>query len=325
MCGSLFEPLRAYYERCTPPGSPLYVGSEKSRYELFCSKQLAAPGAGEPYSATLQSCANAIATQACDAEVPCGADFRGSLADDTACAESYQCASGYCAKAGDIFTALADCGKCAPKIPLGGTCNGGSTTSCADGGICVTVGDYPGVCQPKRKTVKAGEACGNDQVECEKGTVCSFEPGPISTTPSVCRPRIAAGGECTLPSNCASGLTCVQSKCVEAPGLGLDCVAPLFGTCANNLVCGTDKKCQNVVLAKAGEDCDDVTRRCARGRCKLNDYASPIGEGLGKCVDPLPDGAACPDESDRLQPRPCDVFAKCINKVCTLVDPASCK
>lgn len=333
-CASVYDSVVAYYDRCQGGAIAGQLSNQKGRYQLLCSKQLAAPGAGGSYNSAVQACANKLSTQACGDDVECDDEgYKGTLADGAGCAEGYQCASGYCAKTpSDSSSGQQSCGKCAPKIPIGGACKG-TSRECADDGECKFTGSGGGTCQA-RKIAKAGEECFSNggTVECEPGTTCFFPRGAVpSTAKSVCRAPAGVDGDCGTTRDCATGLACLKDKCGQPPGLGQAC-DPGTAPCAKGLACGSDQKCQTVVFVAAGGDCDSLVRVCTRGRCKGSGFEASSGGAItikpGKCEDPLPDGAPCTtdrptDSGDG--PQPCDVFARCLNGVCTIPDPANCK
>ena len=312
-CAQYVNTLVAYIDRCGD-GVSTVRGDARARLEAACVRGLAAPGAAPNADAQVASCTQKISAASCDAPGEFDCELTGGTLDDGApCGENYQCKSGACKTEPGT-----SCGKCTAKVAVGGACT--SSSQCVDGAECNFTSSEGGTCRAV-KIAKAGEMCGStdgEVINCEPGLNCSFESGGAT-----CKARGPAGADCTSRLDCLSDLTCVAGKCAAGLAEGAACS---FGECGKGLDCSKDKKCARVVFVKAGEECDS-TRRCERGSC--NGSSTGLGpEGQlevtpGKCVDPLPDGAACnKDQEDG--PR-CDAFAECTNGKCTVVDPAQCK
>ncbi len=311
-CAEYANALVSYAERCSDGAASL--GYERARFEAACARALAAPGVTN-LAGQIAACSKKISSAtSCDGEeLSCEDLTGGTLEDGAACADGYQCKGGAC-----LTEANSNCGKCAARAPIGGKCT--RSSDCVEGASCNATSDT-GKCVAI-KIAKAGEECfgsGDEDVRCDKGLRCSFGAGKAT-----CKAPGGAGSDCTSRSDCSGDLRCVDKKCATGLGEGAACSG--FDECAKGLDCGTDKKCARIVYVKAGETCD-LTHRCERGSCKGSSITgNPDGIEVtpGKCVDPLPDGAACTVDGPEDAPG-CDVFADCTGGKCTLVDPAQCK
>ncbi len=311
-CTEYVNALMAYAERCDthPMSSQPHL---RPRLEAACARSAAAPGVTN-LAVQLSACAHQISAASCKNLNELACDLTGgTLDDDTPCGQGYQCKSGACKQEPG-----ATCGTCAPRVPIGGACS--RPLLCVDGADCVNDQNHRGTCVPVRMA-GAGEKCGPspaESVRCETGLLCLFAGGE-----SVCTAPGGAGAACLSSNDCEGDLTCVGGKCGPALGEGAACHS---SECGKGLACSVDSKCARIITVKAGEPCDRV-RRCERGACEGLTYPAGSRPGEirivpGRCVDPLPDGAAC---SKGEGGPPCDYSAECIDGVCTPSDPARCK
>lgn len=230
----------------------------------------------------------------------------------------------------------------------------GSTVTPADADACTSAyaalscdallgGSAPEACR-FAGSLTDGTPCG-DGAQCV-GRNCRKAAG---STCGACSTRAAAGATCQASNDCLDELTCAGGKCVAPAKAGaacsstLPCEAPLRcanGVCAQPLAAGatcepgpndacdrlkglfcdpTSKACKEVKLANAGEACGLVNGTfvacAAAGRCKTG----PTGQGT--CLAAAADGQPCSDKDGPSCIEPAD----CVNGVCTLPDPASCK
>ena len=315
-CAQYVNALVGYADRC---GDGVAGGfeHERARFEASCQRALAAPGAAPNLPAQVLACAQAISAGSCSAGTDDACKLTGGTLEDGApCGEGFQCKSGACKTAPG-----GQCGTCSPRVAVGGDCT--SSAQCVDGAECQLGAGDSGTCVTV-KIAKAGESCASDSgelVRCEPGTDCSFGSSePTCKTPS------PAGADCTSGGDCEGTLKCVAGKCSTGLGEGAECQ---FGECAKGLACGNDKKCARIAIVKTGEECDDLVRRCERGTCNGSQITSGTDGQLqatpGRCVDPLPDGAACTDRNEDEDAASCDSLAECIGGKCTVADPAQCK
>lgn len=308
-CAQYVSAVVSYYDRCSGVGTELT--SARARFEAACTRAIAAPGATN-VAGQLSACIQKLQGASCNDSEELDCEITGGTLEDGApCGERYQCKGGACLK-----DPGASCGKCAQRSPIGGACK--SSGDCVDDATCVTT-DGSGKCVAV-KIAKAGEDCmgtRGEAVRCDSGLRCSTD-----TNGRTCKPAGAAGADCTSRLDCANELKCVNKKCAAGLAEGADCN---LDECGQGLECNKDKKCARIVYVKAGEECD-ATRRCERGSCNgASIEAGPGGTVVkpGKCVDPLPDGAACNAEDEDAPS--CDVFAECVGGKCTVDDPAQCK
>ncbi len=329
-CAGYFNALASYANRCEGSSSAT-LESSRSRFQDLCNKALAAPGATN-LASTLSSCTAQVNTATCGAnDLDCDT-APGAFADGTPCGESYQCQSAFCKRPSDTL-----CGTCAPRIPIGGDCASGSSSECVEGARCVssTTGSGTGTTTTQKcvaiKIAKAGEACSSksgEAIECDKGLSCFFsQSGSTPSNAAVCRAPAGTGGDCFTRSDCTSGLVCTKNKCSAPLGEGAACSG---SECAQGLACD-EKVCKTIVFVKGGEACGGA-RRCERGSCRGQSVQTTPGGGTtvtpGKCIDPLPDGAACKTGGSSSSAEPqasCDTFARCIAGTCQVPDPSQCK
>jgi hypothetical protein len=196
----------------------------------------------------------------------------------------------------------------------------------------------PAACRPKPGSLANGVACGIDN-QCQGG-YCK-----TNGECGVCSARAAAGGSCEANQDCDYGLDCANKVCVTAGGPGAICdtthpcradLSCAGGACATPLGPGakcinlkhdcepekgyychpTNLVCTAVKQAKLGEAC---------GALANNDYALCVSgskcSGVGgTCMAPLADGATC-----ALTGPGCQAPASCVDGLCKISDPSTCK
>ncbi len=307
-CAEYVNALVSYADRCGDGGRA--SASTRARFAAACARGISAPGTTNA-AAQVSACSKKLAAASCGEDVDCEIKG-GTLEDGAACGERYQCKSGACETEPG-----SQCGKCAPRVAIGGACT--SASRCVEGASCVTRDGDTGTCVAT-KIAKAGEDCigqSGEIIRCDTGLHCSYSRGE-----TICKAPGGAGSECSSRNDCTEGLSCVAGQCAPPLVEGADCNGD---GCGKGLACSADEKCAPIVFVKAGEACDS-NRRCENGRCKGFSIApGPGGETKvtpGKCVDPLPDGAACSNDEGAPE---CDLFAACIDGKCTPADPAQCK
>jgi hypothetical protein len=198
----------------------------------------------------------------------------------------------------------------------------------------------PAACRPKPGTLVNGTACGIDN-QCQSG-YCK-----TNGLCGVCSGRATAGGSCEQQDDCDYGLYCASKLCVAPAGPGATCdqghpcrtdLSCVGGTCATPLAPGAkcdplkaeceeakgyfctpkSQVCAAAKQAKAGEACgvlEDGYGACVSGGfCKMAGLS-------GSCVAAAADGATC---SDTAGPH-CQSPATCVNGLCKLDDPSTCK
>ena len=158
-----------------------------------------------------------------------------------------------------------------------------------------------GTCAPTVAVGDIGQACGNgrcvDAAYCNGGTCTAF---------------VAAGGMCSAPFYCASGLDCVAGTCQDLPDRGQSCPMGLCAGAGDH--CDVDTR-TCVPLASLGRPCATSAGcqqplRCGSGTCRepaaLGQVCSAVIEcvpgaycGPGNiCATPRADGEACADDGE---------------------------
>lgn len=313
-CGQYYDAYAGFYQRCLP-SSAAALNNARPRFIQLCTNALAAPGAGD-LGATFSRCSGVIASAACGDEINCDEDIVGTLPEGSACLEGYQCASGGCDGKNGV------CGKCIALAAVGDTCS--TSKPCVKNAECV-FDSATGTCRATT-IAKEGESCdfsaSETTVKCDSGLRCNSEAGKL-----VCRKPGAASAACESSDDCQSDLVCKDKVCGAGTPLGGDCAN--FTGCARGLVCGTDNKCAQFTLVGTGQPCDLLARGCLKGRCKgaaVSVGSSGTKVTPGVCEDPIPDGSPCTVRTSSSSDTPsCDVLAECVNGVCQLPNPASCK
>jgi hypothetical protein len=280
-----------------------------------------------------------------------GSSSSGGSASPEAACDSF--VSTFCNKINECFpfaikAAYKDTAECASRqkaqcVKSLSAPNTGATpaqldacTSAYSGIACDGALKQPDACKTVAGTLADGAPCGED-AQCA-GRACN-KTGESNC--GACAKRVAAGGDCT-GAKCDDGLTCAQSsKCVVPGAAGASCGdnqpcdaflvcskgtcgqgAAAGGSCADGEACNvfkglvcepTSKTCKEITVANAGEKCglvDGAFVLCASGgSCKS-----------GTCAAPLADGASCTADGAG-----CQEPAECLNGVCTISDPGSCK
>lgn len=278
--------------------------------ELGRSAEFTADGDTVAFHAELTGgCLASIADLlSCDEPLPgeeeppgCEGVFEGLLANGAACADTAQCATGYCDRG-------ASSGECSAGVCTAFLASG---AECDDEGACgeldCVYNDGQGVCgtEPADVDPVTGEACvvtegkGRRFLSCEDSW-CDYDGDQL------CHAMVAPGGACSSErgSQCAGLAECIADVCVEivVVGAGQACGAlesefavcnPLDGHYCNGVgaapgVCARAPVGQCVFgneLSLPGEQgCDDGFF-CA---------ASPDEESMfGTCTALRADGAAC--------------------------------
>lgn len=260
---------------------------------------------------------------------------------------------------------MADCvsrqqALCKPRVTWNGTAETPDTiAACAQALTGLSCADFrgggtflPAACM-KAGMLANGTACG-DGHQCKSG-YCNLAN---QSSCGKCADRTAAGANCTSSDECQGGMVCAgtisittKRKCVKPVGMGEACSADL--PCQATLYCGGDKKCAPELkesnacagtsfcgpglycnisvkpnkcapykLAQAGDSCNVAA---GAPPVKCTGGSSCFGAaGAKKCVAPAADNAAC-DRTPTDKGPGCQSGATCVNKVCTVADPGSCR
>jgi hypothetical protein len=212
--------------------------------------------------------------------------------------------------------------------------------------------DAPEPCKATAGRLADDAACGDDAQCASK--YCSTAKDRIC---GKCGAAPAAGASCAT-GHCAPGLDCVKDVCVRRAELGAACndAAPcrLGLSCTDGVCtlpaknegdsCAFDgkgapncdllqgifcaplaKKCKRLAYATLGEKCgydvltDGFAVCVANGVCRK----AKAGDVSGTCVAAAFDGQKC-DTNEDVGPK-CQEPAKCVDAICRMPDPASCK
>jgi hypothetical protein len=224
--------------------------------------------------------------------------------------------------------------------------------SCAD----VLSHKTPPSCQPKGGTVGNGMACGDDW-QCTSGRCAIAE----NSTCGVCASLVPAGGSCPRDTDdeCEYGLVCADNLTCVAPGMAgalcdvnHPCAHPYIckdatmsapGTCAmggapgdactSDLGCSitqglwctraASRTCAAIGAAEAGMACGFLGLTqfslCKGGGAAGGGCIVPTGMVMGTCPRLAMPGEACSAMA------PCKAGAICVNGLCTVREPASCR
>jgi hypothetical protein len=177
-------------------------------------------------------------------------------------------------------------------------------------------------------TLANGAACA-DRVQCQS-RYCAVGSSGCGT----CADRVAAGGKCTLPTDCAFGDkevascdyqggatngTCTIWKIV---GVGAECGVNSFCDGTSNCVSDTQNgpgKC--VANAAEGGDCIDSNScvpglACLSGKCAQKPKEGEACEASNDCVDGLACNGTCQKESFVSSGQECSTVEHCERGLC---------
>lgn len=217
----------------------------------------------------LDACATAISGETCtqylDNHQPAECDFKGTLADGSACGTASQCSSGYCKLA-----AGSSCGTCAMRT---GTCatdaDCPSDQLCA-GTTCVTPVTQTGMCDNGMHICQRTMVCLGEQMN-DSGLGGCGTPGGV-------------GAACQDAEDCKGGVGIVcdttAMMCVQAQ------------TAATGASCGIVGGA--LVYCTGGDVCANLM--------KVNDAGLPVE---GTCHLPAADGAPCGNGIGCTEPAVC--------------------
>jgi hypothetical protein len=303
-----------------------------------------ASGTVESFDASPEADTDAATAPSIDAAAP-APDAANLLQPGEVCTGDGQCATdhcenGYCCAAGDCCAGDGDCdaydvaAACDDSASCQGTRIDGVCTakfqcmtavvdddSACDGLEANDCGVYPSVTctaeadQPVDQAALCPTTCAVD-TECDTGTHCD--------APS-CVPDVGTGGLCDEPSDCTSGLMCIDGVCctTSCSGVCRACNVPgSLGVCANvpdgtdpalecgaigcagffagwtgstcyrksdvtaaGATCGGDAMCRSQAEECAAQTATTATLTC--GPADMPDLATCMGSTAGACV-PMP-------------------------------------
>jgi hypothetical protein len=262
-----------------------------SRVTESLKQALSASGTGLTPSA-IEACAKAIPGASCDDTLSHNLPMAcrppaGQLGIGAACGDNGQCASGYC-----NLSSNGKCGSCAAGLGAAGApCF--RDDDCQFGAVCqgMAITANPPTAGKCVRLAKSGESC-DANTPCLKSLACSAPTG------GVCGAPVGAGAMCSQ-------------------------TADFFGTCGdvsgNYCSAKTNGTCTKLGLAAAGDPCGLLSSG-TYGTCSGSGVCKTTGMS-GTCVAPAADFGSCnaKDGPGCLSP------ATCINSVCVLASPDTCK
>jgi hypothetical protein len=225
------------------------------------------------------------------------------------------------------------------------------TAACSD----VLSHKPPPSCQPKGGSIGNGMACGDDW-QCMSGR-CAI---PDNATCGVCASLSPAGGSCPKDTDdecefglvCAANLLCVvpaaagtacdanhpcahpyicrdvtttaQGTCAIGGAVGAPCTNDQSCSIAQGLWCtgAANRTCGNIGAAEPGMACGFLGLTefsVCKGGGPGGGCNIPTGSAMGTCP-PLGNSAA-----DCSATAPCKAGTLCVNRLCTVREPASCR
>ena len=141
----------------------------------------------------------------------------------------------------------------------------------------------------------AGDVC-LDDYQCEASLACHPDPGdPMG--PGTCDPPAGTGADCDTEEDCQEPLACVNEVCGTAPDLGEQCQ---LDNCAAGLTC-EGSTCLNARYP--GDACGDADSVCVNSLCiqSLCEPRAPLGGACQEdydCASRTCDGVICVDDND---------------------------
>ncbi|MBI4814616.1 MAG: hypothetical protein HY791_00050 [Deltaproteobacteria bacterium] len=211
------------------------------------------------------------------------------------------------------------------KICVAGRCEEPATTGCTNDDGCGT-NEY---CDVATSTCKPSTAvtCGND-TECPADQRCNTLTGVCVSGARACTTEAQCVGigkhcdlgvqqcrDCTGPSHCTGGMTCVAGACVT-PQTGscstdTNCTPPLT-VCESGMCTPGCGEAQSTVMCGSGTVCDTTRGRCgpAPTTCSTDSECRPNGVCEGgrctpDCTEPgglVCSGTVCDPTSGRCRP-----------------------
>ncbi len=134
--------------------------------------------------------------------------------------------------------------------------------------------------------VAIGAAC-KDTAECVGG-YCDNRG--IAGCAGICKALVAAGGACTIDTQCGDGFECVGSpgKCSAQGGAGAACDSPGAAGCQDGLLCSSQAGMPGTCAPPPG-----AGQPCQLGGCAAGLYCAASPMGNPTCMAIPTSGAAC--------------------------------
>jgi hypothetical protein len=231
----------------------------------------------------------------------CTLIFTGTVADGGSCYGRVDCISGSCDQSNSACP-----GKCRPTAHEGGPCSEGG--ACPRGLVCVwsSGGDF---CQ---QPGAAGARC-DENYSCKDNLICLNH---------ACAARLAQGGACSNPGECADGLYCGSGgTCQARVDAGGACTSSSTGWWVSEQ-CKGNQLCLGATHSAPGR-C--ATPQDAGGPCSRAAGATGLAAGCfdglvcdaatSKCVLAPKVGQPCPDHVCDLTSAYCSGNGTCLAKV----------
>jgi hypothetical protein len=269
-CAGFASTVCAKFETCAPFYVQVLFGTVdecKARYTTSCQSGIQEPGVTNE-AALLTGCANAYATESCDAffsgvsSAACTPQ-PGTFPNGQACGDSAQCQSLFCNK-----VASATCGACAAAPKVGDACTG----SCGVSLKCTS-----GKCATPTANGALGAACSNT-APCASNLLC-FN-GTCSTPTGAGKPC----GTTTPGCDQLHSLSCQGGVCAPMQIVGAGQACGVSGS--TYVFCGSAATCKTatgttsgtcLAPAEDGQPCDATNgpackygATCLNGLCTLN-------------------------------------------------------
>lgn len=235
------------------------------------------------------------------APLDCTLIFTGTVADGGSCYFAVDCVSGSCDQSNSACP-----GKCRPTAHEGGSCSAGA---CPRGLVCVSSSGGDSCQQPGA----AGARC-DDSYSCKDDLICLNH---------ACAARVAQGGACSNPGECADGLYCGSGgTCQPRVDAGGACTSSSSGWSVTSELCKGRQLCLGETNTAPGR-C--ATPQGAGGPCSRATGATGLAAGCltglvcdaatSKCVLAPKTGQPCPDHLCDLLGAYCGGNGTCLAKV----------
>jgi hypothetical protein len=246
----------------------------------------------------------------------CTLIFTGTVADGGTCYGFVDCISGSCDQSNSACP-----GKCRPTAREGGSCTDGA---CPRGLVCVSSSAGRTCQQPGA----AGARC-DGYFSCKEDLICLNH---------ACAARVAQGGACSNPGECADGLFCNGSPggtCQPRVDAGGACASTHRGWSVMSEMCKGRQLCLGETNSAPGR-C--ATPQDAGGPCSRAAGATGLNAGCltglvcdaatSKCLLAPKAGQPCPDHLCDLVAAYCGGNGTCLAKVadgqaCTMSEQCS--
>lgn len=280
--------------------------------------------------ATTANCDD-FASKLCGGLERCAPTLLGLVyGDETSCAQRETLSCTLSAQAPGMTSPAADVSACSAALN-NATCDAFFTTldacpvtpgtfkvgtACATDGQCASAHcsiTSPG-CGVCAATIPKGSSCSKDSTGCVAGTACDNN--------IICAARAQKGGSCANGELCETPLVCANNTCTDGGEAGAACGTGNPDCNSLTARCDTDtNKCVALGFAAAGQACGLLDSNTKVVYCGgLGACSVTKGATQGTCLSATADGDACNANTPGCSPP-----AQCVNAVCTVVNPSTCK